>query len=197
MGYPPQGTSGFAGALRIFAFVDGCYLTSNLKKMFDDPYVNHPMLVNRLEAVVSIPSFRSLLIRLYYYDAISNDKAVTDEQKTRHEQLKNTDLCELRLGRIKEVKKGTIRQKGVDTLLAIDMISKAYQNHYDVAVLFAGDDDFVDVVKSVKNAGKQVYGVYFDKVTSQELKDSFDKRIPIEHNDHILLNIRHKPKEVE
>jgi uncharacterized LabA/DUF88 family protein len=76
------------------------------------------------------------------------------------------------------------------------MISKAYQNHYDVAVLFAGDDDFVDVVKSVKNAGKQVYGVYFDKVTSQELKDSLDKRIPIEYNDHILLNIRHKPKEV-
>jgi uncharacterized LabA/DUF88 family protein len=46
----------------------------------------------------------------------------------------------------------------VDTLIAIDMISKAYENHYDVDILLAGDDDFLDVVNAVKNAGKRVYG---------------------------------------
>lgn len=41
---------------------------------------------------------------------------------------------------------------GVDTLIAIDTVTKAYQNHYDVAVLLEGDDDFIDVVKAMKNA---------------------------------------------
>jgi uncharacterized LabA/DUF88 family protein len=104
-------------------------------------------------------------------------------------------LFELRLGRIKYDDEGKTRQKGVDVLVAIDMISKAYQNHYDIAVFFAGDDDFVDVVKAVKDAGKQVYGVYFDRLASRELKHNFDKRFPIiERDDNILLNIRHKEK---
>jgi len=84
MAFPPQGTSGYAGMLRIFAFVDGCYLTSNLKKMFDDSYVNHKMLASRLEATACISGFRSLLIRLYYYDAIPYNKPASNRQKDLH-----------------------------------------------------------------------------------------------------------------
>jgi uncharacterized LabA/DUF88 family protein len=151
------------------------------------------MLASRLEAAAFVPGFRSLLIRLYYYDAVPYDKSVSNDQKILHEQIKNTDLFELRLGRIKYDEEGKTRQKGVDVLIAIDMISKAYENHYDIAVFLAGDDDFVDVVKAVKNTGKQVFGIYFNKLASHELKQNFDKRLPISgKDDNILLNIRHK-----
>jgi hypothetical protein len=87
LGYAPQGTSGYAGMLRVFAFVDGCFLTSNLDKLFNDSYVNHKMLANYLEALASIPGFLSRLIRVYYYDAIPYDKPVPDGQKNLHEQI--------------------------------------------------------------------------------------------------------------
>jgi uncharacterized LabA/DUF88 family protein len=51
-----------------------------------------------------------------------------------------------------------------------------------VAVLLAGDDDFLDVVKAVKNAGRQVVGYYFEKLTSRELKNSFDMKRAIDTN---------------
>jgi hypothetical protein len=34
---------------------------------------------------------------------------------------------EVRLGRLKKDQKGDFRQKGVDTLIALDMLSKAYK----------------------------------------------------------------------
>lgn len=37
-------------------------------------------------------------------------------------------------------------QKGVDTLIALDMILKAFQDYYDFAFLLAGDANFVDIV---------------------------------------------------
>jgi uncharacterized LabA/DUF88 family protein len=79
------------------------------------------------------------LIRVYYYDAIAEKQSSSD---TRLQKIQATDHYELRLGRLKDDGKGRSRQKGVDTLIAIDMISKAYENHYDVAILIAGDDDF-------------------------------------------------------
>jgi uncharacterized LabA/DUF88 family protein len=88
-----------------------------------------------------------------------------DKYKEQEEYLqilrKRSDFFEVRLGRLKKDGKGLFRQKGVDTLIAIDMLSKAYENHYDVAAIFSGDEDLLDVVTAVKNAGKQVYGIYF------------------------------------
>ena len=54
------------------------------------------------------------------------------------------------------------------------MISKAYQDHYDIALLIAGDEDHLPVVEAVKNTGKRVYGAFFEGTVSQNLKESFD-----------------------
>jgi len=40
----------------------------------------------------------------------------------------------------------TKRSKGVDIALATDFLSNAYFNNYDIAVLFAGDGDYVPMV---------------------------------------------------
>ena len=88
-------------------------------------------------------------------------------------------MCEVKLSDLIKTSKG-YKQKGVDTLIAIDMITKAYLNHYDVAYLVAGDGDFVNVVKAVKNyTGKIVIGVFEPTSTSEELLRVFDLRRPI------------------
>jgi uncharacterized LabA/DUF88 family protein len=55
------------------------------------------------------------------------------------------------------------------------MVSKAYMDHYDIAFLVTGDEDFLPVVDAVKNAGKRVFGIYFDTWISEDLKNSFDE----------------------
>jgi len=57
------------------------------------------------------------------------------------------------------------------------MLTKAYRDHYDIAVLLAGDDDFLDLVMAVKNAGKTIYGAYFLDSVSQGLANEFDRRL--------------------
>lgn len=80
------------------------------------------------------------------------------------------------------------RQKGVDVLLAIDMISKAHLYHYDIALLLAGDDAYLDMVKSIKDfTGKRIYGTYFERNASHRLTEAFDMRIPI--SDDIINQI--------
>jgi uncharacterized LabA/DUF88 family protein len=75
------------------------------------------------------------------------------------------------------VRKGNryLSQKGVDTLITMDMLTKAYTNQYDIAVLLSGDADFLDLVYEVKNLGKQIWGAFFDKHVSDAMRESFDK----------------------
>ena len=47
-------------------------------------------------------------------------------------------------------------EKKVDIKFAIDIISLAYENAYDTAVLISGDGDFIPVVKKVKELDKNV-----------------------------------------
>ncbi len=55
------------------------------------------------------------------------------------------------------------RSKGVDIALSTDMLSNAFRNNYDVAVLYAGDGDYVPLVEEIKRLGKGVYVSYFGK----------------------------------
>jgi len=63
--------------------------------------------------------------------------------------------------------------------MAIDMLTKAYENHYEIAILVAGDGDFVDLVEAVKDAGKRVCGAYIPDHVSDKLRESLDLRIDI------------------
>ncbi|MCA9395366.1 MAG: NYN domain-containing protein [Candidatus Omnitrophica bacterium] len=55
-----------------------------------------------------------------------------------------------------------LMQKGVDVKLALDALDFAHDNRFDVAVLIAGDGDFVPLVRKVTSLGKQVLVAYFE-----------------------------------
>jgi uncharacterized LabA/DUF88 family protein len=172
---------GYAGTRRIMIFIDGQYLRSNLIDTFGNDHLDYSKLSQALTQSAEYGSLFRMLIRTYYYDALPADEGDKhQQQKIYLNDLRDkNEFFEIRLGRTKLDGKGRQKQKGVDTLIALDMLSKAYEDHYDVAVLLTGDEDLLDVVFAVKNVGKQVYGVFFETTASQLMKDSFDRSIVI------------------
>ena len=53
-------------------------------------------------------------------------------------------------------------EKGVDILLAVDMLSLCMDGAYDDAILFAADEDYVPVVKAVMRTGRCVVNAFLD-----------------------------------
>jgi len=61
----------------------------------------------------------------------------------------------------KKIRKGQ-KAKGVDIALARDMLTHAFFNNYDVAVLISGDGDYVPLVNEVKRLGKVACVAFFE-----------------------------------
>lgn len=177
---------------RTMFFIDGGYLRLSMKELYGDDKIDYKTLRERLSSETIEGGIQPYLIRAYYYDAIPIEQSdpVYNTMKEYAAQIKDAGFYTIRLARLKQSNKQTendaddcaqkrYKQKGVDVLLAIDMLQKAYENQYEWAMLLTGDDDFIDLVEAVKNTGKRVYGFYFEKHTSKELQDSFDKKIVI------------------
>ncbi len=163
---------------RVMVFIDGGYLRKAIMEMFSHDRIDFTSLARQLLPAGAIRggSIQGDLVRAYYYDAIVDaveEREKFIEQENYFEQIRRHNFYEVKLGRLIKTKDG-YRQKGVDVLLAIDMISKAYLDHYDIASLLGGDD-LVDVVKAVKDTGRRVFGAFFAGC-SKRLIESFDFR---------------------
>ena len=66
----------------------------------------------------------------------------------------------------------------VDVQLSVDMVSDAYENKLDLAILVAGDADYVPAVRKLIALGKQVRGAAFGS-PSGELR-SLIEVLPLE-----------------
>ena len=80
-------------------------------------------------------------------------------------------------------------EKKVDIKIAIDIISLAYENAYDRAVLVSGDGDFIPVVKKVKELDKNVEVWAFRYSMANMLKEELGQE-NIYYIDDILDEIK-------
>jgi hypothetical protein len=65
--------------------------------------------------------------------------------------------------------------KGVDISLATDVLSNAYQDNFDIAVLLTGDGDYVPLIREVQRVGKSVYVAAFNSGLSPQLMLASDE----------------------
>jgi uncharacterized LabA/DUF88 family protein len=164
---------------QLMIFIDGGYLRKGLEHFFGqgNDKINYVKLRNHIISVVDSQGIKSDIIRAYYYDGIVNPTENLPKHKTQDvyfEDIRLRKLFEVRLARNKPSVSG-YKQKGVDVLIAVDMLSKAYLGHYDIAAFLGGDDDFLDLVSAVKNlGGKRVFGFYFKHNVSPDLAKCFD-----------------------
>jgi len=67
------------------------------------------------------------------------------------------------------------REKRVDIAIAREMLLQASSKNYDLALLVAGDADYIDLVHDLKRLGVRVIGSFFNsQELSSELRRSFD-----------------------
>ena len=67
-------------------------------------------------------------------------------------------------------------EKGIDIMLATDLLYFAWNDFYDIAVLVSGDSDFAYALQAIKNMGKHVEVAYFESGVSKDLLDVADNR---------------------
>lgn len=121
----------------------------------------------------------ALLGRITYYDALPDDEAErSPDLEDYWKAIEVLDDVHLGFGALKGLKR-KVRQKGVDALIAVDMLVGAFSGLFDIAVLVAGDADFVPVVEEVKRRGVMVAVAASTASLADDLRRVADRFIDI------------------
>ncbi|MBT3230769.1 NYN domain-containing protein [Candidatus Uhrbacteria bacterium] len=134
---------------RVMIFVDGSNLSSALRKL-------------RAEQVLYLPMFRQMCaevsgrpMAVHYFDSTSPGPK-RDTRITLFRALARIPKVHLHIH--ERVANGNSSQeRGVDVDLAAHMTLLASTDQFDIAILVSGDQDFVPVVKLVRDIGKRVF----------------------------------------
>ena len=156
---------------RLAIFIDGSNLYHALRSNFRRHDLNFAEFTSKL-----CGSRR--LFRTYYYNVLQDPTQRPDgyrEQQEFLDILRKTPYLEVRLGGTK-IAQGIPVEKGIDIMLATDLLYFAWNDFYDVAVLVSGDSDFAYALQAVKNMGKHVEVAYFESGVSKDLLDVADNR---------------------
>jgi len=94
-------------------------------------------------------------------------------QKDFFESLKNNPQIEIKTTPLKQ-RNGEVYQKGVDVMLATDLVHLAHTGAYDIAIILSGDSDLVEAVKLVKSLGKTVIIVSYHTQGNPSLSNISD-----------------------
>ena len=105
---------------------------------------------------------------IYLYEGVVYP--MSPEKKRWYKELGNRSGYVIKASFDKIASYGAIEKK-VDINIAIDIVSLAYENAYDTAVLVSGDGDFVPVVKRVKELGKNMEVWAFKYSLANTLKE--------------------------
>ena len=156
---------------RVAIFIDGSNLYHALRGNFRRHDLNFAEFAGKL-------SGSRRLFRTYYYNVLQDQTQRPDgyrEQQEFLDILRKTPYLEVRLGGTK-VSQGVPVEKGIDIMLATDLLYFAWNDFYDVAVLVSGDSDFAYALQAVKNMGKHVEVAYFESGVSKDLLNVADNR---------------------
>ena len=156
---------------RVAIFIDGSNLYHALKNNFRRHDLNFAEFASKL-----CGSRR--LFRTYYYNVLQDPTQWPDSYQEQQEFLgilRKTPYLEVRLGSTKMLQ-GVSVEKGIDVMLATDLLYFAWNDFYDVAVLVSGDADFAYALQAVKNMGKHVEVAYFESGVSKDLLNVADDR---------------------
>jgi len=158
---------------RVAIFIDGSNLYYSLKNLG----------INRIDfqKLIQLLTESNLLISTFYYNASLNikinPKTYWEQQKFFNELEKipdfNVVLCKLRKHKRKNGNY-VFDVKGDDVHLAVDMVSGAYEDLYDIAIIVSGDEDFVPAIKKAQKLGKKIINAYFKSSSSASLKKTCD-----------------------
>ncbi len=159
---------------RVMIFIDGSNMYHSLKAYFHRTDID---LGKFCEKLVD----KRKLVRIYYYNAEVGQREEPErykDQRAFFDSVEAIPYTELRLGRLVYTSAWPNTppyEKGVDVMLATDMLTHCFKNNYDTAILVAGDSDFVGALQAVKDNGKHVeVSLFGEERTSVALRKVAD-----------------------
>ena len=170
--------------LTAYGFVDGGYFRTQAKNLgidYPNPHstIEYIMSTHVREMGGFSPTMSSVFTRrMYFYDATDPELGSPDTNIDKYwEEIERLHDTEVRFGTIRGTRNR--RQKGVDILLAVDMLVGSFNNLFDIAVLVSGDEDFVPLVVEVQRRGISVVVAAVSSTTSAELRRVADRYIDL------------------
>jgi len=165
-------------------FIDGGYLRAVGRKT-DCPYPNPSELAKKLVAHTTVQAWAANPVatvntfhaRTTFYDALPESDVDPCLQEY-WRAIQTQEDMHLGFGALRGLKRKA-RQKGVDVQLAVDMLVGAFEGAFDVAVLVAGDADFIPVVEEVKRRGVMVVAAAEPVSLADDLRRVADRHIAI------------------
>jgi len=116
---------------------------------------------------------RGGVIRTYYYTSVKGSQDKIDEIQA---NLKSIGIEAPRVFK----KNKTRGSKRVDISLATDMLMHASRKNIDIAVLIAGDEDYVPLVEAVKLEGCRLFLWFFEEGLSPSLRIAADRFVNLD-----------------
>lgn len=178
------------------------------KRKYDIGKIQY-LLIKLLKTMLKYDCSNEDLIRTYAYtgeysenilDRIKKDmeRAATEKDKKHLERLLDHSVRALegQQGFIKRSERfnffelrsyplkyenGQVFQKGVDVQLAVDLVSNAYKNNFDIAIICSGDVDLLESLKIVKSLGKRIILFSHSQLTSRNMLKEADYFIDIQN----------------
>jgi uncharacterized LabA/DUF88 family protein len=136
--------------------------------------------------------------KVFYYDCADDLEHSGESREQYQERLAAQELkfdtigsvigTHVRRGALVGVNKKKRRQKAVDILLAVDMMTHAVRQNMQRAVLLSGDADFEPLVDSLVQMGMYVAVSGDAKHTSKDLVRAADAFIPLHFQDYFDLS---------
>ena len=164
------------GEAMSYLFVDGRYLTEQLRRWSE-------RLTDRVEIELDYPQFFAGFDKAFYYAALPTqmDKEEPDAFAARlkkvealHSTISAGDGCHVFNGKTVEGGK-RLRQKGVDVMLAVHMLTHVFRGNEKNVTLLAGDADFVPLVKALVMEGANVTVRYAATSYAPDLLEAADR----------------------
>ncbi len=146
-------------------FIDAGYL-SLISKFLGK---GKPLIFDIYKFAKSLCNKQALeLKKVYYYTAPPYESAIPTEKeiikKSKYQKfvnkLRDKPNFIVREGRCQKID-DTFQQKGVDTLMTMDLLETAHHKEAKTIIILACDTDFVPILKRIKEEGIKVILYYF------------------------------------
>lgn len=163
-----------------YGFVDGAYLRKAAGTQGREEFLDPRAVV--LEAASNEFPYGWRLERTLYYDALSDpspDGAQTESDahlQKYFDAIEALPDTECRFGYVRGRPDGKHRrQKAVDILLTVDLLTRAHARLFKAVILVAGDGDFAPLVHETKRHGVTVVLAGFEGSVSDLLRTEADR----------------------
>jgi len=187
---------------KVGVFIDGGFFSVLTKYVFPNEDKTPRKIDSHLLSELLCKENNGELLRTYFYHCPPYQGAYPTEDEKRRKKgydswvyaLKQLRQMQIREGRLKKTfdEQGNLDfiQKGVDVLLAIDMLKLALKGAIQKIILISSDSDFVPVVRALRDEGMSVVLYYYKMQGNEESGQSCFSQDLYEECDERKLLIR-------